>query len=379
MRPQALTVIARVKAGKEECLRGLLCQHGKRVYERSRLTHFANWVILNDPDNGPRLLWSSNYDGTVREYLRDLLSGARDLLDEILRMVEGYRGPERLEAFVKSHSYSPQTFFIAYQKLTCARTLELMHVREQIERFADAATCTGMLDADGINGFLDTLDSLSGPPPPTPWLPAILHALASIAHDEFFGAILWLARRYGALLVDDKFRSVASAIGQKLDGQDVTDQDQMTNMIDVRPELLWRLRFGLWLMNFIGRYGCPPGDLVGVRTIHFARWVLVDGGKRMLFQSKFDGSWENYMGDFVDKVAWGLDGIWSNTKGYPSAGMRDIDAFKRFIRERQFEPLATYNAYPDETVQNIERDDAIVGSLTAHFDRRVVADWLERL
>jgi hypothetical protein len=379
MRPQALTVIAKVKAGKEPFLRGLLCAHGERVYERSPRTHFANWVILNDPDNGPRLLWSSNYDGTLREYLRELLSGARDLLDEILRMVEGYRGPERLEGFVRSHSYSPQTFFIAYQKLTCARTLEVMHVRERIERFADAATCTGMVDGEQIKGFLDTLDSLSGPPPPTPWLRDILRALVATAHDEFFAAILELARWYGGLLVDNRFRSVTSAIGQDLEGQDLTDQDQMTNMIDVRPGLLWRLRFGLWLMNFVGRYGCPPGDLVGVRTIHFARWVLVDRGKRMLFQSKFDGSWENYMGDFVDKVAWGLDGIWSNTKGYPSAGMRDIDAFKRFIRERQFQPLASYNAYPDETVLNIERDDAIAGALTSRFDRRGVEDWLERL
>jgi hypothetical protein len=39
--------------------------------------------------------------------------------------------------------------------------------------------------------------------------------------------------------------------------------------------------------------------------------------------------------------------------------MRDIDAFKRFIRDRQFAPSVNYFAYPDETVLTIMRDRAI--------------------
>ena len=55
------------------------------------------------------------------------------------------------------------------------------------------------------------------------------------------------------------------------------------------------------------------GKLMGIPTIHFARWVLIDNNKHMLFFSNFDGSWQQYLGDFIDKSGWGLTGIFSNT------------------------------------------------------------------
>ena len=55
------------------------------------------------------------------------------------------------------------------------------------------------------------------------------------------------------------------------------------------------------------------GKLMGIPTIHFARWVLIDNNKHMMFFSNFDGSWNQYLGDFIDKSGWGLTGIFSNT------------------------------------------------------------------
>ena len=122
-----------------------------------------------------------------------------------------------------------------------------------------------------------------------------------------------------------------------------------------------------------------PSDMAGVTTIHFARWMMVDRGKRMLFQAQFDGSWENYMGDFADKVSWGLDAIWGNCVGYPSAGMKDIDAFKRFIRDRQYANLVDYFAYPNESVLNIMRDRAIASAFQSFLAVPLTKSLLELL
>ena len=60
------------------------------------------------------------------------------------------------------------------------------------------------------------------------------------------------------------------------------------------------------------------GNLAGVKTIHFARWVFLDGKRRVFFASNYDGSLESYMDDFIDKIAWGLNIVFSNGFGYPN-------------------------------------------------------------
>ena len=44
---------------------------------------------------------------------------------------------------------------------------------------------------------------------------------------------------------------------------------------------------------------------------------MIDNGRRLLFLSNFDGSWENYLDDFIDKASIGLTGVWSNTLKFP--------------------------------------------------------------
>ena len=73
----------------------------------------------------------------------------------------------------------------------------------------------------------------------------------------------------------------------------------------------------LGVVNFGTRHLFNRGSLTGVKTIHFARWVFLDGKRRIIFASNYDGSLESYMGDFIDKVAWGLNAVFSNGVGYP--------------------------------------------------------------
>ena len=86
---------------------------------------------------------------------------------------------------------------------------------------------------------------------------------------------------------------------------------------------------------------------------------------RLLFFSNYDGSWESYLGEFIDRAACGLTAVWSNTVGFPrtcrllGAGARDEEAFKQWTRRHQILTQVWWSGVPDSTVQNI-RDD--VGS-----------------
>jgi hypothetical protein len=134
-------------------------------------------------------------------------------------------------------------------------------------------------------------------------------------------------------------------------GEDVIAQNQMNVISDTDRDQLGQLKVFLKLLNAAAKGITGDGNLSGISTIHFARWVLIDNDKRLLFISNYDGSWQNYIGDFSDKAASGLDTVWRSSLGYP--GSRDIEAFKQQIRCRQVQSHYFYSAYPYETVQNI--------------------------
>jgi hypothetical protein len=135
------------------------------------------------------------------------------------------------------------------------------------------------------------------------------------------------------------------------------------------------------------------GDLGGITSIHFARWVIVpdrwtkDGPKRhrLLFFSNYDGSWESYLGEFVDRAAFGLSGVWSNTKGFPRTrnlireGAKDEEAFKQWTRRHQIATQAWWSGVPDSTVQNIRNDLWIRRNFERALSDEELDEWLRRL
>ena len=98
-------------------------------------------------------------------------------------------------------------------------------------------------------------------------------------------------------------------------------------------------------------------DLAGVKTIHFARWIVLDDGRRVIFTSNYDGSLESYMDDFIDKVALGLNASFSNGVGYPRTrflffdGARREQEFKDYLRRHQIPTQVWYSAYPHLTAR----------------------------
>jgi hypothetical protein len=168
--------------------------------------------------------------------------------------------------------------------------------------------------------------------------------------------------------------------------EDLLLQNQFTAYGDLKPGWFRRyLAVGLlWAVNFGARHRFNHADLAGVKTIHAARWVFLDNRRRMVFASNYDGSQESYMDDFIDKVAWGLNAVFSNGAGYPRTnwlikdGAKDEQHFKTFIRSRQLPSPVWYSAYPHLTALNIENNARIRAGLSEDMDETATAEWLRR-
>ncbi len=157
---------------------------------------------------------------------------------------------------------------------------------------------------------------------------------------------------------------------------------------DVKPGLFRRAvtTVALFLLNYSARHIYGRGYLTRVQTIHFARWVFVDGKRRVMFCSNYDGALESYMDDFVNKVAWGLNLVFSNGVGYPSTrflikrGAEQEAKFKRYLRNRQLPTQVWYKAYPGLTARDLARHSEIRKGLEKRPDgARALRNWLSKI
>lgn len=157
-------------------------------------------------------------------------------------------------------------------------------------------------------------------------------------------------------------------------------QNHLASVTSVKPGFVrrWLLRLALFVINLLSRFWFNRGELGGIPTILSARWVMIDGGRRLLFLDNFGGAWESYLNEFIDLAAVkGLNAIWSNTfvragdKRYcfPASkllfwkGAQAEQPFKAYVRQSQIETIVWYSAYPTLSVVNINANTALRQSL----------------
>jgi hypothetical protein len=142
---------------------------------------------------------------------------------------------------------------------------------------------------------------------------------------------------------------------------------QFSAMGNLKPGLFrrWSLMFFLWLVAWGARHLYHRGFLARVKTIHFARFVFLDGKRRLFFGSNYDGSLESYMDDFINKVAFGLNLLFSHGVGYPRTrwlildGAKDEQKFKNYIRRHELATEVWYNGFPGLTAVDRKRNALI--------------------
>lgn len=90
-----------------------------------------------------------------------------------------------------------------------------------------------------------------------------------------------------------------------------------------------------------------------IESIHYARWVILDGGTRLLFTSNFDGDLEGYLMEFAERDEGPLNLIFGNCVGWP--GARPVGPFIQYVRDHMIQAEYYYSAYPRHTVKEIKR------------------------
>jgi len=167
---------------------------------------------------------------------------------------------------------------------------------------------------------------------------------------------------------------------------DVTNQYSLTGCIKPNWFRLALVPPILWLTDYGCRHIYNRGNLARILTIHFARWVFLDGKRRAFFVSNYDGSHQAYMDDFINKVGWGLNIIFSNFVGYPRTRWFLYDGamielrFKDTNRRHQIPTQVWYKAYPGLTAFDLARNTRIREGLQRRWmSEAKIRAWLRDL
>jgi hypothetical protein len=419
----ALTILTRIARGHKAELCEFLTRTGTSIDStteielgRLRTVHFMRWVVIDDLEDASQgtLVFESNHDGTIDQHLDDLYACGSRFMHEVYRRCEGYpvasaklERPEQFaatKAFLKGHTLPSAAFYVGIRGKSTQRIRDEAALRDAIQDFVDARYASAGAELDDLEAVYEAIlghlkeqrpaelarvSAHQAARPRRRILPLALRGTALLAALLPVALPAFLLLRYKELTdPEESYDAFPEATAGLAEREDFQVQNQLTHLVAVKPGLLRQLtlRLVLYVSNTLTTYYFNQGDLLGLSTIHYARWVLLDRGKRVLFFSNFDGSWERYLGDFVDQVHAGLTSVWSNTEGFPKTcfllgrGATDEERFKAWTRAHQIPTQLWYSAYPSLTVPNISRNGLICeGLVNRPRTREALSRWLELL
>ena len=411
MTPQTnLTIVAPIAAGRVDGLRSLLHSMNRQTgiadpenalipFIRLEELHFARFVILEDqtlqdisaynlplPKYPLYLAFFCDFDGPLEAFLQKLEACASAGLHRIFEHCEGFSPQTNLFKWIKQHHQKPATTYVNWLGRTMIQIREEEALQVAISGWFDADHSRTSLPPRQLESELRSYiasQQNSGrlPLTPEPATPLIWE-LRNAAHLVFVPLLLLLLLPLIILYLpvfivqlrrrertDPEIAPRPNAVHANqlaaLEDHDVTNQ--FSAFGSVKPGLFrrWSLVYILWIINYTTRHIFNRGRLARVTTIHFARWVFLDDKKRLFFASNYDGSLDSYMDDFIDKVAFGLNVVFSNGVGYPTTnwlvldGAKDEQKFKYFIRRHELPTEVWYSGHPGLTALDLRRNSLI--------------------
>jgi hypothetical protein len=432
MTPQSsFMVVAPVVEGQEGSLRALLASMNAREgiadpenalvpFGRFDRLHVARFVLLEartgediavyglTPTPFPvSLAFLGDCDGPADSFLAELAERAGAGLRRIFAFCRGFSPNGDLLAWMKQHERSSAANYVNWigrtvvqvreEQALHAALVDHLHngaatageqpvaLRERLVKFVAEERRAGRLRLS--------------PPEPTPldWrLRNALHAVgvpvALLAIAPFLllasPVLIWQLRAREKTDPEVTPRPDPDHLRRIGEQEDQEITNQFSAFGDLKPGAFrrWTVVFLLWLLDYSARHIYNRGHLTRIRTIHFARWVFLDDRRRLLFASNYDGSMESYMDDFINKVAWGINLVFSNGVGFPHTdwlilgGARHEQKYKRYLRRHQLPTDVWYKAYPGLTVVDLERNTRLrEGIERPTMSEKEAREWLSLL
>ena len=355
--------------------------------------HFARFVVLEDLTLGDRALCGLSGDG-LPVYLAFLgdCDGALDALfadfarvgstglSQIFAHCEGFNPRADIADWMRRRSIEPATQYVNWVGRSVQQVRQEASLRAVLrDKLADGPAGESAVDAHrrlraAAGGTALTLSPLA----PTPlgwrireWLNLLGSVLLLIIIAPFlliYSPIFLLqlrSREQADLVIAPRPTPEHLRALSRIEDHDVSNQFSAFGSVKPGRFRLWTIIFILWVVNLTTRHLYTRGRLARVGTIHFARWVFLDNRQRLFFASNYDGSLNSYMDDFINKVAFGLNLVFSNGIGYPHTdylvlgGAKDEQGFKHYIRRHQLPSELWYKAYPGLTAAEIAENAVI--------------------
>lgn len=391
--------------------------------------HYARFVILDDrtlddlaafgesvPVYPIALAFIVDCDGAADDCLAHLVRDAGEGLRQVFSHCEGFAAEADLQIWMKSRFRDSAASYVNWIGRTVRQVREeaalrglllrylkaqpvaknsLQSIREELVAVVDSALQSGALTltpaaATPLGWKIRNLLHCCTVPLcilvllvlvcliPVLLVPLVLFAFVFV----------WLLRRYEKTEPEINVRMPPqhSEMLARLEDHDVSNQ--FTVLGSVKPSLFrtFAVTVILWLTDYGARHVYNRGRLGRIQTIHFARWTFLDGKKRVLFASNYDGSLEAYMDDFINKVGWGLNLVFSNGVAYPRThwlvrdGSKCEQQFKYTLRRHQLPTEVWYKAYPGLTAFDIARNTRVrKGAERRSMTDAEIRGWLQDL
>lgn len=415
----AVTVVAEIRAGHEPAVQSLLDAAGQTpadntlvAFGRLPMVHFARFftmaatIDLEGRPLAPRLVFLADVDGPPGAFLRALVDVADVGLDSLLEHCVGYPGRSDLLAYLATHQVETAASYVNTRGRTASQVQQEARLRDALSAYLDthAAELRG-LDPLSVRA---RLQQYVGDQPDLTWArvpaaPALPRAVAGERVQMALTAIALLVL-LPVILLGAPAWLIALRRHEKTDvARDLWPDDQRVDLLTSQEQhsvhnpftsagYLKRGGFRrftatlvLWGTDVLARHVFNHADLLGVKTIHFARWIFIDNKRRVIFASNYDGSLENYMDDFIDKIAWGLNATFSNGVDYPRTrflvldGAHDEQVFKRFNLMHQLTTPFWYSAYQGLTALTIDSNARLRADLWTPMSADAARAWLRRI
>jgi len=309
--------------------------------------HFARLVILDDPTLDdvrvyglpPRtyalyLAFLGDLDGDADAFLGQLAERAQDGLRAIFGCCIGFTADADLVDWMGRHGAASAAGYVNWRGRTVRRAREEASLREALESYLqiNAVVLADLQPREvraKLRAFVQHEQAAARlsltPEDSTPfgwWLRNLLHVVGLplvllLASPILIVVVVIVLARLRILektdpelcpRVDQAYSDALALI----EDHDVSNQFSALGSMKPGVVRLWTVSFVLLIVDYAARHIYTRGRLARVRTIHFARWVWVGGRERLLFMSNYDGSLESYMDDFINKVGFGLNVVFSN-------------------------------------------------------------------
>ena len=405
------TIVVPVLPGEHEGLRAKLVKldyvgyvPGSDVlgFDDMDMLHYASMFLYEDPQDGWQFVFEHNIDGEINAYLNRLIDVASQKQSAGAKLLELYSHCSgftdgdlpTLRAYMAANIHHPSAAFVAGVGLTRNRIRKDAAIHRVVDRVlngghpkmsaeeAEKAVFAALVSDLDIKNFTDPAGDSGHKPGLVDRLvdgaSLVLPAIGFLALGAFN------LRKEGNANEDNR-RPHAPLVRAQKKYEDHTPTNHMASIVYLHTDWSrqWAKRAAYRLLSSLIELISYNGVLGSIDTIHFAHWAILNGGRRILFVSSYDGSWDSYLDDFTLKSSAGLTLAWAHGIGIPRSkwmlkgGTAKGPEFIDWARQSMVPCPVWYNAYPGVSARHVIRNRNLRTALAAAKAGKSGADWLK--